>query len=165
MIASSIFLPGGQRGLDLHDAEEVADVVEGLQVVRVGHHNREYFVLERQRQHLVERRHRFLNHLDRVGLRHHLVEVDDAQAVLLGDGRQQLVLGDEAAVEDDALERRIGGTGVVDELLDLGFVEEAEVHKHGAELAGAVGRRPLLLFLGGRGLLGRGRGLGSGFRQ
>ena len=60
------------------NAEEVAQVVDGLQVVRIGHGDGEDLVLEGQRQHLVDGRPSVSEtSVTRLGVRLDLVEVDD----------------------------------------------------------------------------------------
>ena len=90
---------GGEQGDDLVDAEQVAQVVDGAEVGRVADGDGQHLVLERQRQDLVDAGHRLGDELQRLGRRLDLGEVDDLEAVLLGQGLQQLVLVDEAAAD------------------------------------------------------------------
>ena len=62
-------LARGETGMDLVDAQQVAQVVDAGEVVRIGRGNGEDLVLEGQRQHLVDGRHRLGHELQRFGLR------------------------------------------------------------------------------------------------
>src|SRR5262249_26850681 len=91
---------------------------------------------------------------------------------LLGEGGEQLLLGDQAAGDGGLAGELAGVLGLLEDLPQLVLVDEAEVHQDGADLAGAAAGAGFLLG-GGGGLLGgrlarraglgrRGRGLGGG---
>ena len=121
--------------LDFLDAEEVAQVVEGGQVVRVADDDGQHLVLERQRQHLVDAGHRLGDQRQRFGRRLDFLEVDDLQAELLGEGLEELVFGDEAAADGDLAGQLAGGLGFVEDVPELVVVDEAEVDEDLAERA------------------------------
>ncbi len=98
---------GGFDILDVRDgaadfhADEVAQVVQGADVLRIGHGDGEDIVLEADRHHLVQLGHGHGDELE--GLRRDggLAEIDDRHAPLLGEGFGHLGFGDHAHADGD----------------------------------------------------------------
>ena len=107
----------GRGQLDDHfvEAEQVAQIVGGANVGWIADGDGQHLVLEGQRQHLVDRRHRFRNERQHFGRRLDLGEIDDLQIVLFGQRLEELLLGDEALLD--------GGLAGEDALV-LRFVED-----------------------------------------
>jgi len=174
-----------QLRLHLGDVEQVAQVVQGRQIVGIADGDDQDLVLEGQRKHLVHAGHRLGDELQRFGLRLDILQVDDLEVVLFAQRLEELVLGDEASGHGDLADRLGGVLGLFENLPQLIFVEEAQIDEHLAEATasarrglglpflgsdGGLGGRLAVAGLGGRpfrgggGLGGHGLGLGAGGR-
>ena len=151
----------GQQGHHFVDAQQVAQVVHRRHVGRVADGDGQHLVLEGQRQDLVDVGHRLGHQRQRLRLRLDFLEVGDLEAVLFGQGLEQLVLVDEALRHGRLPGRHAGVLGLVEDVPELVVVDEAEVDEHLAELALAAARGAVGPFLLRGGLLG-GRPSGGG---
>jgi hypothetical protein len=155
----------GEDRFHLLDSQEVPQVVEGGEVVRVAHDHGERVALELERQNLVDLRHVLRDELERFRGRLGLLEVGDRQPVAFALGLQQLIFGHQAAVENDPRERLVCRSGLLKQVPELLLVDVAEIDENLTEFAvAAVGAYPSLgLVLGRRRLAALGGRLAGWF--
>ena len=95
-------------------------------------------------------------------------KVDDLEAVLFGQGLQELVVGDQAARDCRLAGELTGALGLFEDVPELFLVNEAKVDQHLADAAAAAARPAALGDMpgggGGRRLLGRGLAIAGRFR-
>src|SRR5262249_14421313 len=74
----------------------------------------------------------------------HLLDVDNLEAVLLGQSAQELLVGDEAARHGDLAGELVAALGFVEDFPELVFVDEAKVDEDLAQAPAAGGRARFL---------------------
>ncbi len=142
----------GDRRADLV-AGHHRDVVDREHVRRVGHgHEQRAVAGERDRHGLVAPDRGRADELGRIGLDAVELEVEVVEAEPLGDGAGELVLGDGAGRDQDALGGRAGGVRHLDRLVHRLALDQPEVHddvgQHDAAAAATRRRRDASAALG-----------------
>ena len=131
-------------------AEQSAEFVGHLNLLRIGRGDREAVALELQRHHAVELGHRLADQADHVGRDLAVVERDEGRAPLLGESLAKLLVGVEAERHPDPPEEFAAASGLLlDHRFELLLVDEPEVDQdlsdalEGHEWVGGVGGRGL----------------------